>query len=51
MAADPQRFCYYYGSGGGYCCHGGGWSQANNTIFQLGDLNSKDSQAQNLSNC
>jgi hypothetical protein len=28
-----------------------GWSKANNTVFQLGNLNSKDSQAQNSSNC
>ena len=28
-----------------------GWSKASNVIFQLGDLNSKDGQAQNSSNC
>jgi hypothetical protein len=28
-----------------------GWSKASNVIFQLGDSNSKDSQAQNSSNC
>jgi hypothetical protein len=28
-----------------------GWSKASNAIFQLGHLNSKDSQAQNSSNC
>jgi hypothetical protein len=36
---------------GGCCYHRGGWSQASNAIFQLGDLNTKDSQAQNSSNC